>query len=493
MPPFNGVVLLLIAFPCLVWLLDGAHSARQAAADGWRFGFGFFTPGLYWTALSMFVDIKQFWFMVPFALFGLPAMLACWVGLGTGLARMRLAGHCFPVASLRGIVMLAACWTVGEWLRGHALTGFPWALIGYTWSGDSPVLTAILQLSSITGIYGVSLVTIIMVSGPAALASRTPNFRHRRTPVIAGLVLFLAIGAWGAHRLRGVDPVWPDMRIRIVQPNIPQTADYSAETTFANFRHVLSLAKAPAEKPLAAEVWPEAAVDYYLNRDANARLAVAATVPKGGVVLTGTLRATVTDPIKDVWNSVVAVNGAGDIIASYDKNHLVPFGEYVPFRSILPINKIVADRFDFSTGPGPQTLPLQSVPSVSPIICYEAIFPHAVVDEANRPAWLLNVTNDAWFGTSIGPPQHLMISRVRAIEEGLPLLRAANTGISGEVDPHGRILKRLGLGVSGVLDVDLPKPLAYIPLYARFGDWILLLMVIAGAGLALLIRPRSDS
>jgi apolipoprotein N-acyltransferase len=225
-------------------------------------------------------------------------------------------------------------------------------------------------------------------------------------------------------------------------------------------------------------IWPEAAATYLLNRDTPARQAIAAIAPRGGLVITGGLRgAPASGPLEAVWNSIVAIDPTGAIVASYDKVHLVPFGEYVPLRWLLPFKKLTAGSIDFSAGPGPRTLDLPGLPPAAAMICYEVIFPSAIVDPDHRPAWLLNVTNDAWFGFSSGPFQHFAIARTRAVEEGLPLVRAANNGISGVIDAYGRVVRRLGLDDIGVLDAPLPVALPATP-YARFGDSPLILLLL---------------
>jgi len=185
-------------------------------------------------------------------------------------------------------------------------------------------------------------------------------------------------------------------------------------------------------------------------------------------------------PVEQIWNSIEAVNDRGEIVARYDKAHLVPFGEYVPFRNLLPFNKITAGTMDLSAGPGPRTLVLPGLPPFAPLVCYEAIFPGAVVAEGDRPAWMLNVTNDAWYGRSSGPYQHFAIARARAVEEGLPLVRIANNGISGVVDPLGRVLVRTHLDAIGYVDSALPAAVSRTP-YVRVGDWMLAGLLVLGA------------
>src|SRR6185312_577209 len=215
-----------------------------------------------------------------------------------------------------------------------------------------------------------------------------------------------------------------------------------------------------------------------LERDTELRQTLAVAMPSGALLMTGVVR-TDSAPAKPthIWNALEILNAGGDLIATYDKAHLVPFGEYVPLRGILPIRKITPGLMDFSAGPGPRTISLPDLPAVGPLICYEAIFPAAVIDEKERPGWMLNVTNDAWYGLTSGPFQHFAIARVRAVEEGLPLLRAANNGITGAIDPYGRVLARLDLDAIGALDVPLPaatKP----TIYSRIGDAIFLALLV---------------
>jgi apolipoprotein N-acyltransferase len=260
--------------------------------------------------------------------------------------------------------------------------------------------------------------------------------------------------------------------LRIVQPSIPQTLKNDRAEREANFRRHLALSAAPGEssEPLTAVIWPEAAAPPLLERFPEERLLIASVLPPGALALVGSDR---TDPLparpEHFWNSMVAIDREGRILASYDKAHLVPFGEYVPMRSILPINKITPGTVDFSAGPGPRTLHVPGLPAFSPLICYEAIFPGAAIDPADRPQWLLALTNDGWYGLSSGPFQHFSIARARAVEEGLPLVRAANNGVSGVVDPYGRVVRRLGLDAVGYLDVALPQSLPPT-LYESVGD-----------------------
>jgi apolipoprotein N-acyltransferase len=212
--------------------------------------------------------------------------------------------------------------------------------------------------------------------------------------------------------------------------------------------------------------------------------------PPGGLTITGTLRRSPPGTPYRVWNSLLALDHDGTPVATFDKSHLVPFGEYVPFRDLLDVAKVTSGTVDFSPGGGVQTLRLPGLPPVSPLICYEVIFPGKVVDPEDRPEWVLNITNDAWYGKSTGPYQHLASARLRAVEEGLPLVRVANTGISAIIDPWGRVVARKGLGEQGVVDGPLPAPLATQPVYARLGNWSTLLVVVASLSTGMLLSRR---
>ena len=478
MPPLNLVPILWLGFPGLVWLIDGARSRRQAAGDGWRFAFGFFVPVLYWTTLSLFVDIGQFWMLVPAALFGLPAFLALGPAVAAAIARS------IPAGGSRRILVFVATMSALDWGRGHfPFGGFPWAMMGYAWSADAAPLLAVTQSTALFGIYGLTLVTLLVACLPARLGQPGTRGQQLCAPAI-GILLLASLAISGGLRLAsGPDPLIEGARLRIVQTDNPQLAEWSPQVAAEDAARLLALAVLPGGHQVAAQIWPEAAIDFFINRDADVRAAVGRAAPSGGVAIFGTMRA--GDQGDEAWNSVGVVDAAGRLLSTYDKVHLVPFGEYVPLRSILRFSQIVTQRLDFATGPGPRTLVLPNLPPVSPIICYEAIFPHAVVDETNRPGWIVNVTNDAWFGTSIGPRQHFAITRVRAVEEGLPLVRAGNSGISAIIDPHGRVLSRLDLGQRGILDGVLPQALPRATPYARHGDALYAAML-----LALLIAAR---
>ncbi len=480
LPPLHLIPLVFVAFTGLVWLIEAAGDAprpvRAGFLDGWWFGVGHFLTGLYWLAHALLIDAAQFGWMVPFATFGLSSLLAVFTGVATAcVAATRARG-------LTAVLLLAVAWTAAEWLRGHVLTGFPWNLIGTVWAS----WPAMMQPAALVGLYGLSLITVLVVALPASLGSARGGAWRRAGAASAAV---LVIAGWAAGSLRLPEQALrTDIQLRLVQPNVPQSLKWDPAQREANLRKTLALTTAPGLDTRVLTIWPETAVPFVVT-DFNSngpalREALASATPPGGLLLTGAPRAE-RDPESRLalWNSLHALDPSGQIVATYDKFHLVPFGEYVPFRSVLGRFNLNVGTVDFLPGPGLQALSLPGLPPASPLICYEAIFPGRVVAPGARPEWLLNVTNDAWFGLSSGPYQHFAAARFRAVEEGLPLIRAANNGISAIVDPYGRVTAALDLGETGILDGTLPASLAPT-LYSRFGDTmaaVLGLLTLAGA------------
>jgi apolipoprotein N-acyltransferase len=478
LPPFFAVPLLLVAFTGLLWVAAGAKTSRAAFFAGWWFGVGHYAAGLYWICDALLVDPVKFGWMIPFALGGLSCGLALFSGAALlVLHKLRARGFALAWAWPVGF---ALAWTAVEWLRGHILTGFPWNQIATVWSA-TPVMT---QSAALFGAYGLTLITVAAAAAPAALGERDLAPRAR----LWGLALFLPLllcGLFGAWRLHGAtDANVPGVGLRLVQGNIDQRLKWQDDVRVETVRKYLTLSTQPSAAPITAVIWPETAVPFFLADEPGLLDALGQLARRLGpdsLVITGTPRAE-RNPTYQVWNSVQAVDGEGKIVGTYDKHHLVPFGEYMPLRGWLPFDKITPGSVDFSTGPGPQTMALPGLPPASPLVCYEVIFPGAVTDRSSRAGWLLNVTNDGWFGISTGPHQHLASAQLRAVEEGLPLARAANTGISALVDSYGRLRMSLALGETGVLDGALPVALAPT-LYARFGDLAFLVLFAAAAGL----------
>jgi len=475
---------MLLALAALVLLLDGAAArnrpVRRAAAIGWGFGFGQFVVGMHWIFYPFLVDPLEHAWQIPFVAILFPG----------GLALFATAACAAAMAAWRPgrprIFIFATCYAAAEWLRGHVLTGLPWNLPSYGWGAS----LAILQCSSLMGAYGLSLLTVLF---GAALAELFEAPRARLSLPAAGAALFVALWIGGAARL-ATEPTSfvPDVHLRLVQPNIPQDEKYVRRLVVRNWQRLMDLSTRPGGTTRGVIIWPEAAPPVLLQRSPEALAQIAGLIGSNRTLVTGNQREDIdANGERRFFNSLYVFSANGARVATYDKFHLVPFGEYLPLEAwarSLGITKLVGFPGSFSAGDGPHTLNIPGAPPASPLICYEILFPSAVV-AAPRPGWLLNITDDSWFGPWAGPEQHLLAARVRAIEEGLPLARAANTGISVVVDAQGRVIAELGLNRTGIVDAPLPRAAAPTP-YARFGDLVFFLLLILSAALPLALSRR---
>lgn len=434
----------------------------------WVWGFGYFTASLYWIAVSLTVDLDRFWGLIPFSVLGVPALLSLFWGAGGAiLARLNFSG----AGHLIGAVLI---FSGIEWIRGHVLTGFPWALMGYGFL----CIDALAQGFSVIGAYGMTFVAFLLASS-AALFLIPVVTAPKYTAVVFPFAVLMALGAMtgvGHWRLITSPSFYvPNVIMRLVQPAIPQSLKWDPDLAAGHFDRLIALSAGPdlrAGFTPTHVIWPESATSYYLEQDSIKRRESSNIVPPGGLLLTGTIRLG-RDENRQLHarNSLIVIDGDARIRGIYDKSHLVPFGEYVPLRSVIPgiVQKITHGAVDYEPGPGIHTVTVPTLPPFSPLICYEGIFPGRVVADPNAQ-WLLNITNDGWFGDTSGPYQHLDINRARAIEEGIPLVRAANTGISAVIDGYGRTVCRLDLNAEGVLDSRLPQALTLRTLYSRFHD-----------------------
>ena len=472
LPPVHAIPVLLVAVPGLLALIGGSAGVREAGWRGFWFGFGQHVLGLYWITEAILVESARFWWLVPLAVPALAAVLALFIALPCAISRLAPAGW-------RRAATLAGLWVLADLARQFVGSGFPWNPLGSAWAVPGPFGDVALQPAAWVGVHGLTLLTLALAATPAL----------GRCAMAAGiLTLALWAGAGAARLWLAVPAPPPGLAVVLVQGNVPQGHKWDRAFALETFERYLALTRAgmarlAAEHPgrPAAVVWPESASPFLLAQDAGARAEIAAAA--GAPALVGTVR---FDALRRPRNSLVAVLGDGPPAAIYDKWHLVPFGEYQP--GWLPLVIPVVPGGGFDRGPGPRTLHVNGLPPAGVLICYEAIFPAQVTDAADRPDWLVNVTNDAWFGNSTGPRQHLAAARLRAVEEGLPLMRAANTGISAGFDGFGRELGRLGMNRAGVLVLELPGALPATP-FARLGLAVPLALGVAVA-FAGLLAPR---
>ena len=497
MAPFNLWPVLFLTLPLAVWLIDGAGAGKlggwpAAALSGWWFGFGYFLAGLYWIGNALLVDAQTFGWLLPFAVAGLPAGLAIFMALGFLIARL------IWTRDASRILSLAVALTATEWLRGHLLSGFPWNAFGYALS--QPL--ALAQTASLIGLWGLTLLTVAIFASPAALIDDKSVARRVWLAPALALIALASMGAYGALRLasqptRLVDSV----KLRIVQPNLPQDAKFNYGARAEVMRKYLALSdrstgpQSQGVRDATILIWPESAFPFFLAREADAMAQIANLLPQGTILITGAVRppdsAPPGQPVNRAYNSVYVIDHDGTILSVYDKLHLVPFGEYLPFQSAmeqLGFSQITKVQGGFIPGTRRRPIELPHAPRMLPLICYEIVFPGDIASRDERPAWIVNLTNDGWFGNSAGPYQHLQQARLRAVEEGLPIVRAANTGVSAVIDPLGRTIAELGLGAEGVLDAGLPAAIGPT-LYSRTGDIPAALLV--AACLAIVIRQRA--
>tara|TARA_R110002096_G_scaffold87751_17_gene201319 strand:- start:3672 stop:5207 length:1536 start_codon:yes stop_codon:yes gene_type:complete len=470
-----------VALPALValtLLIVRSSSARVAAWSGLFAGAGYFGLALSWIVEPFLIDVATYGWMSPFAVAFMSFGLALFWALAAAVSQWIVRGF-----SSRALAFALAL-TAAELLRGVVLTGFPWALIGHIWIGVPPA-----QLAAIIGPNGLTLMTTLAAALPVA-------FRLRGT-LVSGVMLAAAWG-FGVAQLAQPDPTDENAAtVRLVQPNIAQNMKWDSALARINLQSLMDLSAkdpAPGQPRPDLVVWPETALPYLFRGDDTGLLAAIAGSGRGAQMAIGVQRLDPQNAFRG-FNSLAVISPDATLTDSYDKHHLVPFGEYIPFGDLafrwFGLSAFAAQMGNgYTAGPGPRVLDLGPKLGLAlPLICYEAVFPQGL-RVATRPRFILQITNDAWFGELTGPYQHLAQARLRAIEQGLPFLRAANTGVSAVIDARGRVLAELPLGVSGILDASVPPALAPT-LYARLGEVPILVLLIGLSALLVVISRRA--
>ena len=484
--PFDWALVLFLAFPLLVLLLDGAEPTGRLsltrlltpALIGWAFGLGMYGAGLWWLGNALIVSGSGPVWLAPVATIALAAVLALFPAAATMLARL-----CWTEGPSR-VLVLAVAWGLLEMARAHALTGFPWLAIGYA---AMPV-PALMQSVAILGMDAMNALTVLVAASPALLFDP----RTRAWGLAVPLILLASHAGFGAWRLATVEVDQTGTRVRVVQPAIPQDEKWDADARVAILQTLLDLSRAPdgteglrGVSPTRADwiVWPETAFPFALSETPEARGVLADMLRPGQTLLAGGTRAEGVVGDRLWFNSLYAVSGDGSVIGTRDKVHLVPFGEYLPFPDILERFGLIplVEGPDFTPATRRQTLVMPGGGVLLPLICYEAIFPRALSAVGEAPTAIVNVTNDAWFGATPGPRQHMRQARIRSVETGLPMVRAANDGVSAVIDPLGRVVDGLGHGERGAFEALLPGSIATPMPELRAVPWFWLLMALGAA------------
>jgi len=474
--PFNAFPVLWVTLPVAVWLIDGSVPGRDAgvigrllpaAVTGWGFGFGYFLAGFWWVGNAFLVVGGPMVAAMPFAIAAFAALLALYWGLAAAVARLLWSDG--PAR----VCVFAVAFALAEWLRGHLFGGLPWNALGVVLTPN----VVMMQSASLVGLWGLTLAAFLVFAAPAALhpASGRSGMMRGATVVAAAAVLMLAHVGFGVARLAlaGAIPdpgmAGPDaVLVRIVHPGIAQKIDWSAgEMADASARLIAftGAGGAYADHPGAkVVVWPEAAFPFVLGSNAGTLAAIARLQPEGAMLVAGAVRSGAADDDNQRWfNSVLVVDDRGEVVARHDKVRLIPFGEYLPAQDLLArlgLRPFVALPGGFAAGERVRTIDLKGLPPFAASVCYEATFPDAVLPADSRPAWLVNVTNDGWFAGTPGVWQHYQQVRLRAVEQGLPLLRAANRGVSAILGPYGRVWADLPPDEIGFVDGVLPQGLS---------------------------------
>lgn len=467
MAPYYIWPFLWMGLSFLFFFLNKTRSVKKALLYGFSFGFGFGAVSMGWLANALMIDGGLFAWLIPVAWIGMGLFFGIFYALPTAAA-------CLYPNGLRRLAAFAGWFIFFEWVRSWLFTGFPWNLTGQVWA-FSP---AMMQSASVWGVYGLSLITVLTFC--------TGAFWPNKKPLIVAVSCLGLLYLGGLWRLYDSvsEEVW-GVRLRLVQPDIPQTLKWDPVAADENYSRLIRLSRTDNEH-ITHVIWPESAVPFLVDRNESERLRMMGAVRQGSTLIAGGLRG-VNAKKRELANSIFILNDLADIMGYYDKAHLVPFGEFMPFRNIIPIDKIVPIGGDFSRGTGLRTMMIPKAPPASLLVCYEIIFSSHVALKDKRPSWIVNVSNDAWYGLSAGPYQHFDMAKMRAVEEGLPVARATNNGISAVIDPYGRVVASLDLGEEGVVDSGLPRSIP-ATFYAKTGVWPIL--ILAGVLILFSIKIR---
>ena len=467
-PPFEGAGFGYVAFISFIsFLFEHKWSKKEVFGYAYLFGFAFFAVSFSWINNALLVDAERLGDFVPLSImaiglffglfFAVPALASFW---GRNIySRMLIFGGAFVFM---------------EWVRSFIFTGFPWNLLGTALAFD----VRLLQGAKYIGTYGLSLVLLIYCFGVALCVLSLYHKKWYKGSMWFLLVPTFFMGAmWlsfsSTNDLNG-------LKVRLVQPSIPQTLKWNKQMLHQNFRKYIDLTKVQTLDDVDMVVWGETASPYFLDHDAQHLFELKEAIPNEGFLVTGVLRLAMENGEIVPYNSMFVINHEAQIKDYYDKSHLVPFGEYLPFRKYLPdfMSPVVDIIGDLGRGEKHKNLRVSGLPLMGGAICYESIFPKDVINEKKRPEILLILANDGWYGISAGPYQHFVAAQMRAIEEGITVIRSGNNGVSGVITPNGEVLGYMDLNEEGVSDVKLPKKLSVKTLYGQYGNIVPFMLIL---------------
>ncbi|WP_375333033.1 apolipoprotein N-acyltransferase [Candidatus Tisiphia endosymbiont of Psammoecus bipunctatus] len=454
----------LFALALLCYQVQIANSWKEASILGFIFGYGHFLVSMYWISIGVTVYIDEFWWAVPLALFGLPIILACFIATTCGFGFLAKSHHFYQF-------IFCLYWVFFEWVRSWIFTGLPWNLLGYAFSFSD----ILIQSSSIIGIYGLSFIVIYISTSFYHIFTKQYNLL--KILLANSLVIIALITSYGLLKLHNNPTSFSNIKVRLVQPSIPQIAKWDVEEFWKNFNLHIALSKEPGNVDLI--IWSEAAMvaphDY---QPIKIKILKMLKIKKAILITGGITNNGKNGEDFEIYTSLYALTEVGNKLFEYHKSHLVPFGEYMPLKWLLPFKKLTAGLLDYTAGDRQLVSLDKPNITIKPLICYESIFPNFVRTSNKLSDVIINVTNDAWYGNSTGSYQHLQISRMRSVENGLPMLRTANNGISAVIDPVGRIIQQRHINEVGYIDNLLPNKLKFETLYSQFGDICALLAII---------------
>lgn len=447
----------LLTLALLSYRIITAVNFKQAAYLGFIYGFGHFLAGMYWISIGVSVYINEFWWAIPFALLGLPIILACFIALSCAVSWLG-RNSCYYQ------LLFCLSWLFFEWLRSWLFTGLPWNLLGYALA----LSDILIQAANVISIYGLSFIVIYISTSFHYFF--TKQYHHLRAKLVTATIVILAMIIYGQSILNKYPTNFSNIKVRLVQPSIPQIAKWDITEFWKNLDTHIELSQRPGNLDLI--IWSEAAlIAPYSYQPVKIKLLNMLNSTNSILITGGVAENNKQGDHFQIYTALYAISANEDILFEYHKSRLVPFGEYMPLSSILPLKKLTPGFQDYSPGSGELVFLEKLKLSIKALICYESIFPDFVRTSNKISDLIINVTNDAWYGNSSGPYQHFHISRMRAIENGLPLLRVANNGISAIIDPLGRIVKKLALNEVGIIDGTCPKKLPFQTFYSRLGNY----------------------